>query len=476
MAVGLLKKSLQYQGQTYSNEPGLVVLDGVSKRFRRRTISKSNYTTIKSVLLGRRGRVQAVMLEALRDLSVVVPPGSALGVIGRNGSGKSTLLKLISGIYHPDQGAVRAFGRISALIELGAGFHPEFSGRENVYLGGIMYGLSKKEIDARFDAIVRYAELDDVIDDPVRTYSSGMYMRLGFSLAVHTDPDILLIDEVLAVGDAGFIHRCQDTISEFRRRGKTLVFVTHDLTSVTRWCDEVIWLEKGTVRLRGEPRYVVDSYLQRVEEEEELLLEAHNSAQNEIQHGRAAEGAAPSSLEAKRWGNRDVEITEVRMLDARGQPRWLFHPEEPVSIEVRYRIQRPVPDLVFGIGLLRVDGLEVHGANTAIDDVLVPLPTPAQSSLPVEGVYRYHLRRLGLLENTYYLDVAAHTSEGMPFDYHHRLHTFSVRSGNMNYSGVYVPEHTWEVIAAYPVQERAAGAEQKAWGRNVRATASRGQG
>ncbi|HQH25989.1 MAG TPA: ABC transporter ATP-binding protein [Oligoflexia bacterium] len=438
---------------------GSVVLDRVSKRFHKRTITKQSYTTLKGDLvrtLLRRSSHSENFTEALNDFSLRLEPGSSVGVIGRNGSGKSTLLKLISGIYRADTGSIAASGRISALIELGAGFHPDFTGRENIALGGIMYGLSRAEIQEKFARIVSYAELENFIDDPVRTYSSGMYMRLGFSLAVHTEPDILLIDEVLAVGDAAFISRCQETISDFKRQGKTLVLVSHDLNAVLRWCDEAVWLDSGRIRRRGAPREVIDEYLRSIEEEEKGKLFSYNSAQNPAPESQDSpdwcKAETPESTEQRRWGNGDVEIRRVRMCDAAGEEKWLFHSDDAVCVEVSYRINRYVDDLVFGVGILRADGLEVHGANTDIDEISAPLPDSAKiTSYPVEGVYRYRIERLGLLENTYYIDVAAHKSDGLPFDYHHRMHKFAVRSPE-KYSGVYKPEHEWSFAANYPAR------------------------
>src|SRR3954462_4164645 len=197
---------------------------------------------------------------ALDDVTFAVPAGRTLGVIGRNGSGKSTLLKLVAGITKPTSGTVTVRGRISALIELGAGFHPEISGRENVFINGIMLGLSKREIQNRFDDIVDFAEMREFIDAPVKTYSSGMYMRLGFAVAINVDPDVLLVDEVLAVGDEGFTHKCLDKFAEFRRRGKTILLVTHSLGLVERFCDEALWLDHGHAGASGDPRRVVDAY------------------------------------------------------------------------------------------------------------------------------------------------------------------------------------------------------------------------
>lgn len=425
--------------------PGTVKLVAVTKRFRKHTVAKRSYSTVKTTLIERFFRARYPrqnFLTALDDVSFEVKPGAAIGIIGRNGSGKSTLLKLIAGIYRPDAGEVCVRGKISALIELGAGFHPDFSGRENVFLGGIMYGLTRQEIEKRFDSIVAYAQLEEFIDDPVRTYSSGMYMRLGFSLAVHTDPDILLVDEVLAVGDAAFIHRCQETISNFKKRGKTLVFVTHDLDSVSRWCDEAIWLKNGRIVEQGEPVRVIDSYLAAVEKEEaeDLALTQDGS------HGRTAG--------KNRWGNGAVEITSVRMLDAHGNPTWMFHQDDAATIEVAYEIRATLDELVFGVGILRVDGLCIHGTNTAIDNVEVPLPTAGSHGVhTLNGTYRYRIERLSLTEGTYFLDVAAHSAEGVPYDYHHELYKFSVRNVS-HVQGVLDPAHEWQIDAQYPVAVR----------------------
>jgi len=207
--------------------------------------------------------------HALKGVSFAVRPGCTFGIVGRNGSGKSTALKVVAGITKPTTGTVSVQGRISALIELGAGFHPEISGRENVFINGIMLGLTKREITRRFDEIVEFAELEDFIDAPVKTYSSGMYMRLGFAVAIHVDPDVLLIDEVLAVGDEAFTHKCLDKFAEFRRRNRTVLLVTHSLNLVERFCDEALWLNDGRARAMGDPRRVVSAYISDVEKQEE---------------------------------------------------------------------------------------------------------------------------------------------------------------------------------------------------------------
>ena len=316
-----------------------IELSNVSKIYRR--YGGRQFSTLKSALLQRsllRDLQPSETFPALTGVTFNVPKGSTYGVIGRNGSGKSTALKLVAGITKPTSGTVRVEGRISALIELGAGFHPEISGRENVFINGIMLGLTKREIQERFDEIVDFAELREFIDAPVKTYSSGMYMRLGFAVAIHVNPDVLLVDEVLAVGDEGFTHKCLDKFAEFRRRGKTILLVTHSLNLVERFCDEALWLDAGRALSHGDPKRVVGAYLTRVEEGETQLLaqttaKAVEDAGRDEQQGRdGQEGeqrpADPTSdmnqATEGRWGSREVEITEVALLDGSGQPSFVF--------------------------------------------------------------------------------------------------------------------------------------------------------
>src|SRR5476651_830810 len=250
-----------------------IELTNVSKVYRR--YGGRQFSTLKSALLQRsivRDLQPSEIFPALNGVSFTVPKGSTFGVVGRNGSGKSTALKLVAGITKPTSGSVVVRGRISALIELGAGFHPEISGRENVFINGIMLGLTKRQIERRFDEIVEFAELEEFIDAPVKTYSSGMYMRLGFAVAINVDPDVLLVDEVLAVGDEGFTHKCLDKFSEFRRRGRTILLVTHSLGLVERFCDHALWLDHGERKAEGEPKRVVAAYVTDVERQEETHL------------------------------------------------------------------------------------------------------------------------------------------------------------------------------------------------------------
>ena len=247
-------------GRLAGGDVAIRVVD-VWKRFRKARL-RGNYTTLKSLLLGRASTSSRDVQyrDALRGVTLVVPRGETWGLIGPNGSGKSTLLKLLTGIYRPDRGRIEKNGKIASLIELGAGFHPDFSGRENVILNGMVLGMSKREVLSRFDEIVAFSELGDFIDEPVRTYSTGMYMRLAFSVAVHVDPDILLLDEVLSVGDEAFARKCRERILSFHGRGKTLLMVSHDLGAIESYCSRAVRLEEGQVVDEGAAFEVTSRY------------------------------------------------------------------------------------------------------------------------------------------------------------------------------------------------------------------------
>jgi len=421
-----------------------IELVNVSKIYRR--YGGKHFATLKSAFLQRsilRELQPSEAFPALTNVSFAVGRGSTYGVIGPNGSGKSTALKLVAGITKPTSGTVRVEGRISALIELGAGFHPEISGRENVYINGIMLGLSKRQIQERFDEIVEFAELEDFIDAPVKTYSSGMYMRLGFAVAIHVDPDVLLVDEVLAVGDEGFTHKCLDKFSEFRRRGKTILLVTHSLNLVERFCDEAIWLDAGRAMLHGDPKRVVGAYLTAVEASEEQLLAAQTA--KAMKEGNAEPDAAerpadPTSTDMfrateGRWGAREVEITDVQFLGPDSRPAHVFHTGDAMSIAVRVRAKQATDDFVFGIGLFNADGLCCYGTNTYLEEI-----RPERLSGEAEAVFA--IDSLDLVEGTYKVDVAVHKRDGYPYDYHRLLYTFRVKSRTHDV-GIYRPKHTW---------------------------------
>ncbi len=419
-----------------------VVARNVAKVYRR-FAHQNQFRTLKSALLT--GSLLSDLrpdqtFTALDDVTFDVPRGSTFGVIGENGSGKSTLLKLLAGITKPTRGTLSVQGRISALIELGAGFHPEISGRENVAINGIMLGLTRREVDERFDEIVAFAELQDFIDAPVKTYSSGMYMRLGFSVAIHVEPDVLLIDEVLAVGDEAFTRKCLDKISEFRRRGKTILIVTHALGLVEKMCDDALWLRHGKVADRGDPKRVIDAYLTYVAggEERQLAAVAASTPATSLDPAPSAPAEQPGpahGYQSGRWGSRDLEITRVRLLDRTGKERHVYAPGESLRVELSVHAKSPLDDFVFGVGLFTTEGTSVYGTNTDLEGHKARrLEGDAEVSLV--------LHDLRLVEGTYFLDVAAHKADGTPYDYHRGLHTFRVKS-RVKDVGIYRPEHSW---------------------------------
>jgi ABC-type polysaccharide/polyol phosphate transport system ATPase subunit len=423
----------------------------------RRFSHRKQFATLKSALLTRsliKNLRPDETFTALNDISLTVPKGRTLGVIGRNGSGKSTLLKLVAGISKPSSGTVRVAGRISALIELGAGFHPEISGRENVFINGIMLGLSKREVAERFDEIVEFAEMQEFIDAPVKTYSSGMYMRLGFAVAIHVDPEVLLVDEVLAVGDEGFTHKCLDKFGEFKRRGKTILLVTHSLGMVERFCDEALWLDAGRIKGSGDPKRIVGAYLTDIEQREEHELAAGDARARESATAHIVSPDEPASAVLPdnpvetatspgdmfrategRWGSREVEITDVALAGSDGEAGHVFHSGERMDVRIRLRAPLPVDDFVLGIGIFNAEGVCCYGTNTSIEELV-------GERLSGDAGATFSIDSLDLVEGTYKLDVAVHKLDGYPYDYHRLLYTFRVKSRAKDV-GIYRPRHAW---------------------------------
>jgi ABC-type polysaccharide/polyol phosphate transport system ATPase subunit len=436
--------------------------EGVAKLYRRMAPGY-HLRTLKSALLD--GSLTAGLkaeetIAALSEVSFEVEKGEAFGVIGSNGSGKSTLLKIVAGIVRPSAGTVVVNGRVAALIELGAGFHPEISGRENIYINGSVLGLSRRQLDRKFDDIVEFSGLGDFIEEPVKNYSSGMYVRLGFAVAIHTDPDVLLVDEVLAVGDEAFSHRCLRKIEEFLAAGGTVLLVSHSLGLVEDFCSRVLWLDGGGRRLLGSPRRVVDAYRQAVAEDEgrehQRAKEARDAERQRAQEtdraGTEAEAAeappdaltaaaapsvdsAPDDEEPTRWGSRQAEIVKARLKDAAGEERYHFATGESITFEVDVEAHEELDDIVFGFGVFTPRGIECWGTNTSIEGYL-------SQRLAGRATARLSCPNLRLAPGEYLLDVAIHTKEGSPYDYQRRILTFTVTSSEVGV-GVYFPEHSW---------------------------------
>jgi len=387
-----------------------VALEGVSKKF---TLHHDRPRSFQEVFLSTlRGDRKNSREEfwALRDISFEIAQGESLGVIGPNGAGKSTLLKLVSRIIEPTSGRVQVDGRVGALLELGAGFHPDLTGRENIYLNGSILGLGRAQIRQKLDAIIAFAELERFIDVPVRHYSSGMYVRLGFSVAVHTDPEILLVDEVLAVGDHNFQHKCIDRIAEMQQRGVTICYVSHDLGTVQRLCSRAVWLQDGLVRAAGDVADTIASYLRHMSSQEESRTAMARSSDVDLD---------PAAQH--RWGTGEVRILSVSLLDGDGVDRNVFRVGETWVARIHYRTTTRIEKPVFGLAIHRHDGTHVCGPNTASSRLDIP-------SINGEGDVFYRIDSLPLLEGTYWVSVAVHNqADTAMYDYHDRLYAFRVR-------------------------------------------------
>jgi len=411
-----------------------VSVRGVTKLYRRygrrRTVG-----TVKSALLsgiGRRALSPDSGVPAIVDLSFEVASGEMVGVIGANGSGKSTLLKLLAGIVQPTSGNVSVSGRLAALLELGAGFHPEISGRENIEINGLLLGLSRRQIRERFDEIVRFAELEEFLDAPLKTYSSGMAVRLGFSIAAHSDPDVLLVDEVLAVGDEAFSHRCLEKFAEFERAGKTILVVSHDLALVSQRCRRALWLEKGQLAADGPAAETVARYRERVAEEEGERRRAVGFRLSAV--GSEGQSGGPGQ-QPSRIGSGRALVEEVRFLDGAGRPAGRVSSGQPAALQMRIRAAAPLSDFVFGFALTTVSGTSVFGANTEIDGF-----DPAE--LAGEGTVTLEIPAFALAAGVYCVDAAVHAQDGAPYDYRRDVLRFEVTAEG-SAAGIWNPPRRW---------------------------------
>ncbi len=425
-----------------------ISVQGVSKQYRR-TRSGFRLRTLKSVLLQRSltdGLAEADVITALCDVSFEVGAGEAFGLVGGNGSGKSTLLKLVAGLMKPSAGKIELAGRVAPLIELGAGFHPEISGLENIFINGAVLGLKRREIEQRLDSIVAFSGLEDFIDEPVKNYSSGMYVRLGFAVAVHTDPEILLVDEVLAVGDEAFAHKCITRIEEHLADGGTLLFVSHSLDLVERICDRVLWLDRGQSLAQGEPREVIDAYRQAVAlAEGREHLEAHRAASvKETSLGSSEPPSEQGQADPDRWGSGQAVLLSTRMMVA-GEESYLIESGQPVDFEIEVEARQPLDDFVFGIGVSTPRGVECWGTNTDLMGL---------ESERLEGRARIRISCSGLrlAAGEYEVDLAVHSRDGAPYDYRRRCLSFVVQS-NQRGVGVYRPELRWHFSGGVAFQE-----------------------
>ena len=415
-----------------------IELQNVSKKFATTSTNRTAQEIFLSQLRRLLGRTAVVpqpdsgMLWALRNVSFVVATGETLGLIGHNGAGKSSLLKLISGVLRPTSGQITVNGRLSALLELGAGFHLDLTGRENIFLNGSILGIDRRLLHSQIEEIVDFAELGDFINMPVKHYSSGMLVRLGFAIATSMEPEVLLVDEVLAVGDLAFQAKCINRINKLKANGTTIVFVSHEPGLIRKLCDRCVWLEGSQVQQIGPSAEVMDKY-------EAAMLPAD----------AILDLPGLASRVKKRWGSRVVEITSVRCLDSAGSLCQKFVTGQPFTVEICYQTHQPIELPSFGIAIYRADGVHVNGTNTTIERF--PLQV-----LDGQGCVFYHLDPLPLLAGDYELTVAIYDHESIhPYDHHHRMYTFTVGHGpdTRRIEGLVRLPASWQHQARPPLSE-----------------------
>jgi ABC-type polysaccharide/polyol phosphate transport system ATPase subunit len=386
-----------------------VVVDGVSKRFR---LYKERNQSLKATLM-RGGRATYDEFWALRDVSFEIDEGSTFALIGENGSGKSTLLKCIARILSPEKGDIRTRGSVAALLELGSGFHPELSGRENVFLNGSILGMTKRELEGKFDEIVDFAGIEAFIDQPVKNYSSGMYMRLGFSVAINVDPDILLVDEVLAVGDAVFQDKCMEKFVDFREAGKTVVIVSHAMGSMRTLCDQAAWLDRGRLIEIGRADAIVDRYVDKGHEKEVQV----------------APSSATTAHAETRIGSGEVRLTDVAVLDEQGRPATRFHTGDTVTIRMAYACAERVERPAFALSIDTVDGQRIWAHHTRDGGPEIPV---------IEGTGHIDLVVPSLVLQPYTFDLNARILDHTlthTYDFLRHCYRFVVETGDLRESG-----------------------------------------
>jgi ABC-type polysaccharide/polyol phosphate transport system ATPase subunit len=425
----------------------IIELKGVGKKYR---IYRHPLDRIKEFLSPSRRSVHEE-LWALRDIDLVIQPGDSVGFVGSNGAGKSTLLKLISGISRPSEGSLSVRGRISALMELGAGFHHEFTGRENIYMNCSILGMTRNEIDARIQSIIEFSELGEFIDRPIKIYSTGMFMRLGFSVAINTDPDILLVDEILAVGDEYFQSRCYRKINEFRERGKTVIFVSHAINTLRGLCQRTVWLDGGRIMAQGSSIEVTNAYLdfqrerigRQLRKEQSGVPTAAPTAAD-ADDGQTHPGGSVPTDEAPgglpgRMGTREAEIYRVEILDEREQPRTVFDHGETLMIRLFFRSHTSVANPNIGVSIWRNDNVLCYGSSSAKDGTSL-------SALPAEGRVDYIIPHCPLMNGDYQVSVAIFCPDDIhPYDFHNRLYPFQVRCARRDEGVAYLP-HVYRYV------------------------------
>lgn len=428
-----------------------VIVENLSKRFRRYHPDRP-WTLQEALSQGLQRMKPVEQFWALRDVSFSVPVGRMVGVIGANGSGKSTLLRLIGGVGRPDRGSVKVHGQIGALLELGAGFHPDLTGRENTIVTGVFSGLTRQQVLERFDSIVAFAELEKFIGNPLRTYSTGMQMRLAFAIAVHAEPEILLIDEVLSVGDLSFQRKCLDRIAQFKAAGCSILLVSHEASLVRDLCDEALWLSSGRLMAYGAADDVVRQYVGETESEGERILKTEEPLREPAAPQDLTAPASPTfhtSLDTElivnenRFGSLEMEITAVRLLDGQGGPAMELASGQSLRIEIDYSAPLRIVAPIFQVHILREDALVCYDMNTEATELKL-------AALQGEGQVALSLERLDLNGGRYYVDVGCYTKDwSYAYDYHSGVYPLVIHGARPSEAILQAP-HRWEIADGKP--------------------------
>lgn len=377
----------------------------------------------------------------IKDISFNVKKGEAIGLVGHNGCGKSTTLKLLTRIMYPDSGSIELCGRVSSLLELGAGFHPDLSGRENIYINASIFGLTKNEIDRRVNDIIDFSELAEFIDNPVRTYSSGMYMRLAFSVAINVDADILLIDEILAVGDANFQVKCFNKLMEIKNKGTTIVIVSHSLGQIEQICERSIWIHDGVIRAEGNPRSVHREYLAYMgEQRNKTAVPETNPETNVEENEEPVEEIIESVEKADNYvhvGSGEIKVTDVYVTDKEGNRKTAYATAQDVVINIEYKVRKPISKANFGVSIIRNDGICCYGTSTKDDDMNF-------LSISKSGCIRLVLKEIALLSGRYGINVGIEDDVRNGIDYVDQAAVFDIYTLNEEVGAFYL-QHKWEL-------------------------------
>lgn len=381
-------------------------------------------------------RNQYEVKEVLKGISLEVKKGEAIGLVGHNGCGKSTLLKLLTQIMYPDDGTIEMCGRVSSLLELGAGFHPDMSGRENIYINASIFGLSRKEIDKKLNDIIKFSELEEYIDNPVRTYSSGMYMRLAFSVAINVNADILLIDEILAVGDANFQVKCFNKLMEIKNKGTTIVIVSHSLGQIEQICERSYWIHEGVIRSSGTPRKVHRDYLA-------YMGEIRNQQKNEQVEADEANKSEENSFIAEKMenhsGSGEVRIQNATLLDKDEKICGVFRTSSDIRLIIRYDVFKAIEKANIGVSIWRNDGVCCYGVSTRQDDIDF-------FSLNKSGKVELNFPQIRLLSGKYNISIGIEDETRNSIDFVDKVTEFEIYSIDEEVGTFYL-DHVWKINA-----------------------------